>query len=48
MKQKQTHPHREETCGVKEERLKRDGLEVCDQQMQTGIYKMDYQQGPTV
>ena len=47
--QKQTHRHREQTCGCRwGEGLKRDGLGVWDQQMQTIIYRMDKQQGPTV
>ena len=49
MKQKQTHRHREQTCGCQGgEAQGRDGLGVWDQQMQTIIYKMDKQQGPTV
>ena len=45
MKQKQTHRHREQTCGCQGGR---DGLGVWDEQMQTNIYRMDKQQGPTV
>ena len=48
-KQKQTHRHREQTCGCQGGGgWGRDGLRVCDQQMQTSIYRMDKQQGPTV
>ena len=42
MKQKQTHRHREQSCGCQE--VGRDGLGVWDQQMQTIIYRMDKQQ----
>ena len=49
MKRKQTHRHREQTCGCQGgERWERVGLGVWDQQMETGIYRMDKQQGPTV
>ena len=49
MKQKQTHRHREQTCGCQGGgRWRRDGVGVWDQQMQTIIYRMDKQQGPTV
>ena len=44
--QKETHGHREKTCGC--QGGKRDGLRVSDQQVQTIIYKTDNQQGPTV
>ena len=48
-KHKQTHRHREQTCGCQGEGgWGRNGLAVWDQQMQTIIYKMDKQQGPTV
>ena len=48
-KQKQTHRHREQTCGCQGGGgWARDGLGVWDQQMQTIIYRMDKQQGPTV
>ena len=48
-KQKQTHRHREQTCGCQGEGgWGRNGLGVWDQQMQTSIYRMDKQQGPTV
>ena len=48
-KQKQTHRHREQTCGCQGgEGWGREGLGVWDQQMQTVIYRMDKQQGPTV
>ena len=49
MKQKWTHRHREQTSGCQRGRgWGWDGLEVWDQQMQTIIYRMDKQQGPTV
>ena len=47
MKQKQTHRHRDQTCGY-QGGGGRDGLGVWGQQMQTIIYRMDKQQGPTV
>ena len=48
-KQKQTHRHREQTCGCQwEGGWRRDGLGVWGWQMQTIIYRMDTQQGPTV
>ena len=47
MKQKQTHRHREQTCGCQRgEGWGRDGLGVWDQQMQTIICRMDKQQCP--
>ena len=46
MKQKQTHRHREQTGGCKGG--VGGGLGVWDYQMQTIIYRMDEQQGPTV
>ena len=49
MKQKQTHRHREETGGCQGGGVwGKDGLGVWDQQIQTVIYRMDNQQGPTV
>ena len=40
MKQKQTHRHREQTCGCQGgEGVGRDGLGVWDYQMQTSIYR---------
>ena len=47
MKQKQNQGHREQTGGFQGwgERV---GVGVWDQQMQTGIYRMDRQQSPTV
>ena len=45
MKQKQTHRHREQTCGCQGGAGGREGLGVWDQQMQTIIYGMDKQQG---
>ena len=48
-KQKQTHRHREQTCGFQGGRGQgREDLGVWDQQMQTIMYRMDKQQGPTV
>ena len=48
MKQKQTHRHREQTCGCQGgEEWERERLGVWDQQLQTIIYRMD-KQGPTV
>ena len=46
-KQKQTHRHKEQTYGCQGGEG-REGLGVWDQQMQTIIYRMDKQQGPTV
>ena len=54
MKQKQTHRHREQTCGCQARGgggvglWGRYALGVWGQQMQTTIYRMDKQQGPTV
>ena len=49
MKQKQTHRHREQTCGCQGGGgWERDGVGVWDQQMPTSIYKLGKQQGPTV
>ena len=49
VKQKQTHKHREQICGCQEGGGQgRDGVGGWDQQMQTIIYKMDKQQGPSV
>ena len=45
-KQKQTHRHREQSCGC--QGVGRDGLGAWDWRMQTIIYRMDKQQGPTV
>ena len=46
---KQTHRHREQTCGCQGGGgWERDGLGVWGQQMQTIIYRMDKQQSPTV
>ena len=48
-KQKQTHRYRKQSCGCQGGwGWERDGVGVCDQQMQTIIYRMDKQQGPTV
>ena len=49
MKQKKTHRYREQTCGCQGGGgWGRDGVGVWGQQMQTIIYRMDEQQGPTV
>ena len=48
-KQKQTHRHRDQTCGCQGGgRRDRDGLGLWGWQMQTIIFRMDKQQGPTV
>ena len=48
-KQKQTHRHKEQTCGCQgEKRWGRDKLGVWGQSMQTIVYRMDKQLGPTV
>ena len=44
MKQQQTHRPRDQKEGVEEG----NGVGVWDQHMQTIIYKMDKQEGPTV
>ena len=46
MKQEKTHRHREQACGFRGGG--KDGLKACCQQMQSGIYRMDKQQGPAV
>ena len=47
--QKHIHRHREQTCGCQGGgRCGGDGLGVWDQQMQSIIYRMETQQGPTV
>ena len=49
MKQKQTHRHKEQICGRQGGgEWERDKLGVQDQQIQTIIYTIDKQQGPTV
>ena len=48
---KHTFRHRKQTYGYQRGKLggwRRDRLGVWDWQMQTAIYKMDKQQGPTV
>ena len=47
---KRTHGHREQTCGCQGGGEGGGGMdwEFGDQQMQTIIYRMDRQQGPTV
>ena len=48
---KQTHRHRKQTQGYQRGKLgggRRDRLGLWDWQMQTTVYKMDKQQGPTV
>ena len=48
-KQKQSHRHRKQTCGCQGGGgWGRDGVGVWGQQMQTIIYRMNTQQGPTV
>ena len=49
-KKKQTHRHREQTCGSQAGDAvgRRHRLGVCNQQIQTITYKVDKQQGPTV
>ena len=47
-KQKQTDRENRLEVAKSEEGWGRDGLGVWDQQMQTVIYRMDKQQGPTV
>ena len=48
-KQKQTHRHRKEIYDYQEEMgWERDKLGVWDQQIQSTIYKIDGQRGPTV
>ena len=46
MEQKQTHRHREQTCGC--QGMGGDGVGVWGQQMQTIIYGTHRQQGPTL
>ena len=49
MKQKQTHRHRKQTYGYQRGKgVGGDKLGVWDQQIQTTMYKIDKQQGPTV
>ena len=49
MKQRQTHRRREQTCDCQGGgEVGGDGLGVWGWQMQTIIYRMDKQQGPTV
>ena len=47
-KQKQTHRYRKQTSGYQRGRRGKDKLGVWDQQIQTTMYKIDKQQGPTV
>ena len=51
-KQKETHRHREQTCGCRRGGGggggRREGGGVWGQQMQAIIYRLDKQQGPTV
>ena len=47
-KQKQTHRHRKQTYGYQRGEERKDKLGVRDQQIQTTIYKINKQQGPTV
>ena len=47
--QKQTHRHREQTCGCQDgEGKERDPLGVWSWEMQTTTFRMDKQQGPNV
>ena len=47
-KQKQSYRHREKTCASQGgEEWKLDRLGICNQQMQTIIYRMDIQHGLT-
>ena len=47
-KQKQTHGHIEQSCGCQGGGgRERDGLKIWDYLMQTNIFRMDKQQGPT-
>ena len=49
MKQKQTHRHRDQTCGGQGRGWQgRDGQGVGDQQMQIITYRVEKQQGPTI
>ena len=45
--QKQTYRQREQTCCQGEGGQGREGLGVWNQQMQTIVYRIDKQQGPT-
>ena len=45
---KHTHRHRELVGAKVGGRVGRDGLGVWDQQMQTILYRVDKQQGPTI
>ena len=45
---KQTHRHKEQTCGCPSGAGDGGGLGVWDEQMYIIIYKMDKQQSPTV
>ena len=46
--QEETHKETEQTCGCQgKEGLWGNGLGVWDQEMQTILYRMDKQQGPT-
>ena len=47
-KQKQTHRHRKQTYGYQRGKVGGNKLGVWDQQIQTTIYKIEKQQGPTV
>ena len=46
--EKQTHSHRKQTYGYQTEKGGRHKLQVWDYQIQTTIYKIDKQQGPTI
>ena len=47
-RQKKTHRHRKQTYGTKGEKRRRDKLGVWNEHIQTTVYKIDNQQGPTV
>ena len=47
-KQNYTHRHRAQTYAFQGLERERDRLRVCGMQMQTIIFRMDKQQGPTV
>ena len=47
-KQKETHRHRKQIYGYQRGKAGGDKVGVWDQQIQTTIYKIDKQQGPTV
>ena len=49
MKQKQTHRHKEQTCGCQGgAEMGKGWIGSWDQQMQTIVQRMNKQQGPTI